>query len=439
MSEIAIHVENLSKLYRIGARQRHRTLREALMDAFATPFRGARSKLQSANGQAADGEDNTFWALKGLSFEIKRGEVVGVIGRNGAGKSTLLKILSRITEPTTGFADIRGRVASLLEVGTGFHGELSGRENIYLNGAILGMRRMEIARKFDEIVAFAEIEKFIDTPVKHYSTGMYLRLAFAVAAHLEPEILIVDEVLAVGDANFQKKCLNKVEEVGMHGRTVLFVSHNMPSIIRLCQRVVLLDQGTIVEDGPSHKTVSAYLKSGSGTTASRKWPLEKAPGGDVVRLRAVQARTQDGQVSEVMDIRQPIAIEMEYDVLRAGLVLSPWYEFFNEEGVEIFPAVDQDLDWRRRPRPVGRYVSTAWIPGNLLSEGTLFVNVGVASMEPTVTKQVYERDVIAFQVSDTMEGDSARGDWGDSWGGAVRPLLKWETQYSPRQMGSGWK
>jgi lipopolysaccharide transport system ATP-binding protein len=433
MTDIAIHVENLSKLYRIGAKERYRTIRDAIMETLTAPFR-AGARLRGSNGGGCEVEDNTIWALRDLSFSIKPGEVVGVIGRNGAGKSTLLKILSRITEPTTGFAEIHGRVGSLLEVGTGFHAELTGRENIYLNGAILGMRKVEIARKFDEIVAFAEVEKFIDTPVKHYSTGMYLRLAFGVAAHLEPEILIVDEVLAVGDANFQKKCMNKVEDVGRHGRTVLFVSHNMPSFMRLCQRVILLDDGQVIEDGPAHQAVGKYLKSGSGTTASRTWPqLESAPGGEVVRLRAVQARNQDGQVSEVMDIRQPIAIEMEYDVLQSGYILSPWYEFFNEQGLEIFPAVDQDMDWRRKPRPAGRYVSTAWIPGNLLSEGTLFVNAGVASMVPNVTKQTYERDVIAFQVSDTMEGDSARADWGDSWGGAVRPLLKWETQYSPCQ------
>jgi len=233
MTDIAIRVENLSKLYHIGrARQRHDTLRDALSAAFRRPA-----------SRAARREDETLWALRDVSFEVQRGEVVGIIGRNGAGKSTLLKILSRITEPTSGRAEIHGRVGSLLEVGTGFHPELTGRENVYLNGAILGMHRTEIDRKFDEIVAFAEIEKFLDTPVKHYSSGMYVRLAFAVAAHLDPEILLVDEVLAVGDAAFQRKCLGKMDSVGKEGRTVLFVSHNMAAVTNLCDWGLLLDAG----------------------------------------------------------------------------------------------------------------------------------------------------------------------------------------------------
>ena len=246
-------------MYRIGGPQaRYNTFRETLTDAFAAPFRRA-GRLLRGQGSAAD-LDQTFWALKDVNFEVKRGEVVGIIGRNGAGKSTLLKILSRITEPTEGAADIYGRVGSLLEVGTGFHPELSGRENIYLNGAILGMRRAEIDRKLDEIVAFAEIEKFLDTPVKHYSSGMYVRLAFAVAAHLEPEILLVDEVLAVGDAAFQQKCLGKIDEVAAGGRTVLFVSHNLSAILGLCARVIWLDQGRIMADSETGTALEAYLR-----------------------------------------------------------------------------------------------------------------------------------------------------------------------------------
>src|SRR6185503_13084016 len=228
---------------------------------------------------------------------------------------TLLKILSRITDPTTGFAEIRGRVGSLLEVGTGFHSELTGRENIFLSGAILGMRRTEIARKFDEIVAFAEVERFIDTPVKHYSSGMYLRLAFAVAAHLEPEILLVDEVLAVGDAHFQKKCLAKMEDVGHQGRTVLFVSHNMPAITRLCPRTILLGRGGVQMDGPSHQVANVYLNSDVGNSAERVWlDVTTAPGTDTIRLRAVRLRDKDGRLVEAIDSRDPIALEMEYDV-----------------------------------------------------------------------------------------------------------------------------
>ncbi len=260
MSDIAIRVENLSKLYRIGrAQQRHDTLRDALVSTFQR-FNVQRSNVQRSNVQRSD----ELWALRDVSFEVQRGEVVGIIGRNGAGKSTLLKILSRITEPTSGRAEIHGRVGSLLEVGTGFHPELTGRENIYLNGAILGMKRREIERKFDEIVAFAEIERFLDTPVKRYSSGMYVRLAFAVAAHLEPEILLVDEVLAVGDAAFQKKCLGKMGDVAREGRTVLFVSHNMAAVQTLCKTSVLLDQGVIAARGLSEQVIYAYLATGTG-------------------------------------------------------------------------------------------------------------------------------------------------------------------------------
>jgi lipopolysaccharide transport system ATP-binding protein len=319
-----------------------------------------------------------------------------------------------------------------LEVGTGFHGELTGRENIYLNGAILGMRKAEIARKFDEIVAFAEVEKFIDTPVKRYSSGMYLRLAFAVAAHLEPEILIVDEVLAVGDANFQAKCLGKMEDVRRHGRTVLFVSHNMAAITRLCQRGILLDSGRIIDDAPAHRVVRTYLESGIGLSSNREWPDEtKAPGGSIVRLRAVRARAENSGVTEVMDIRRPIALEMDYEVLEPGYVLSPYYTLDNEQGVEIFSAIEHDKDWRRSPKPAGQYRSTAWIPGNLLSEGTITVSVGIVTQNPSAVDLVYEANVIAFQVDDPMAGDSARGDWAGEWGGVVRPLLEWQTRYIP--------
>ena len=261
MNDIALRVEGLGKQYHIGGTQeRYKTLRETLTDAFVAPFRRA-GKLLLGQATGAAELDETIWALRDVSFEVKNGEVIGIIGRNGAGKSTLLKILSRITEPTEGYAEIHGRVGTLLEVGTGFHPELTGSENIYLNGAILGMKRGEIERKFDEIVAFAEVEKFIDTPVKHYSSGMYLRLAFAVAAHLEPEILIVDEVLAVGDTSFQEKCLGKMQNVAGQGRTVLFVSHNMGAISNLCHRVILLSAGEIIGSGPSEEMVGVYLKS----------------------------------------------------------------------------------------------------------------------------------------------------------------------------------
>lgn len=270
MSDIAIRVDHISKRYRIGVPERYRTLRDTLKDTFTAPFRFLRDGDPGKNSAA-----ETFWALKDIAFEVKHGDVIGIIGRNGAGKSTLLKILSRITEPTEGQAEIHGRVGSLLEVGTGFHPELTGRENIFLNGAILGMKKSEIMRKFDEIVAFAEVEKFLDTPVKHYSSGMYVRLAFAVAAHLEPEVLIVDEVLAVGDQRFQEKCLNKMGEVGKEGRTIFFVSHSMQSIQRLCKRAIVLECGKVRLDAPAAEAVGDYLSGDQSSTYVSTEPSSK--------------------------------------------------------------------------------------------------------------------------------------------------------------------
>jgi lipopolysaccharide transport system ATP-binding protein len=417
-----IKVEGISKQYRLGRRQEsYDTLRD-------TVARAVRAPLSRARGRAAR-EPETVWALRDVSFEVRPGEMVGIIGRNGAGKSTLLKILSRITEPTAGRAKLYGRVASLLEVGTGFHPELTGRENVYQNGAILGMRRAEIDRLFDEIVAFSEVEQFLDTPVKRYSSGMLMRLAFAVSAHLEPEILIVDEVLAVGDAAFQRKCLNKMQTVGQSGRTVLFVSHNMPAVTRLCERTIMIDGGRVLRDGPSGEVVGAYLSSRSGTTAAREWAEADAPGDDVVRLRAVRVRRDDGEVGEAVDIRRPVGVEVEYDVLEPGHVLAPNVHFFNEEGVYVFMSGDQDPEWRKRPRPAGRFSSTAWVPGDLLSEGTLFVGAAITTPDP-VNVHLYERDAVAFQVVDTLEGDSVRGDWGGHIPGVVRPRLNWTTRYA---------
>jgi homopolymeric O-antigen transport system ATP-binding protein len=420
-----ISAERISKQFRIGTRTSpYHTLRDVVTDAVKLPFRRRRAH-SSSNG------DETISALRDVSFEIRPGETVGIIGRNGAGKSTLLKILSRITEPTTGRADLYGRVASLLEVGTGFHFELTGRENIFLNGAILGMRRAEIKRRFDEIVSFAEIEKFIDTPVKHYSSGMYLRLAFAVAAHLEPEILIVDEVLAVGDARFQRKCLNKMQAIGDGGRTVLFVSHDMSAVTRLCPRTILLDGGRVLRDGSSHEVVGAYLSSDLGTTAAREWPdLTRAPGNDIVRLRAVRVRAEDGGVTNAVDIRRPVGVEMEFEVLKGGHVLVPNYHFTNEQGVLAFIVHDHDAMRRRGPRPAGRYVSTAWIPGNFLAEGTLIVGAAISTYDPAAV-HFFERDAVAFQVIDSLDGDSARGDYAGPLPGVVRPLLHWTSGPAP--------
>jgi lipopolysaccharide transport system ATP-binding protein len=436
MSDIAVRIRNLSKRYRIGQRERHNTLRDSFMDAIYSPLRRLSALAHQVSDVSAPqtASDEWIWALKDISFDVKPGEVVGIIGRNGAGKSTLLKILSRITEPTEGYAEIHGSVGTLLEVGTGFHGELTGRENIYLSGVILGMKKAEIERRFDEIVSFAEVEEFIDTPVKHYSTGMYLRLAFSVAAHLEPEILIVDEVLAVGDARFQEKCFDKIQNMGNEGRTVLFVSHNMPAITRICPRTILLDAGTILGDGPSQQITSQYLSSSFGVSAEREWrDLSQAPGNDIVRLCAVRARTEDGRIMDAMDIRKPIGIEMEYEVLKPGNIFMPNFHFYNEQGLHLFFAGDSDPAWHRKPRPAGRYVSTAWIPGNLLSEGTLFVAATIVSLDP-VTIHFFERDAIAFQVMDSLDGDSARGDYAGAMPGVIRPLLHWDTVYCPNRI-----
>ena len=420
MGQLAIRAEGLGKQYRIDAvKQSYKTVRDSLMDA----MRGIGARLRGDFDAAARRE--IIWALRDVSFEIGRGEVVGVIGLNGAGKSTLLRLLARITEPTEGSGEIYGRVGSLLEVGAGFHQELTGRENVYLSGVTLGMKKAEVSRKFDEIVAFAEMAKFIDTPVKRYSSGMYTRLAFSVAAHLEPEILVVDEVLAVGDVRFQKRCLTKMTAAADEGRTVLFVSHNMGTIARLCPRAMLLEAGRLVKDGPSNEIVSAYLHGGSGTTAVREFT--DPPGADIARLHAVRVRTGEGDVAQVIDVRQSVSIEMEYEVLRAGHQLLPQLQLYNEEGVHVCSLHDVDPSWRGRKRPAGRWRTTVTIPANFLSEGMIFVRVLLTALNPTI-HQFARSEVVTFRVIDSMQGDAARGDWTGTMDGIVRPMLPWTNE-----------
>jgi lipopolysaccharide transport system ATP-binding protein len=421
MEPTVVRVQNVSKRYRIGAlHPGYVTFREMLGESLAAPLR----RLRGVNGSRYE----TLWALDRINLEVKQGELIGIIGHNGAGKSSLLKILSRITRPTRGRVEIQGRVGSLLEVGTGFHPDLTGRENIFLNGAILGMRRAEIARKFDEIVAFSELEKFLETPVKFYSSGMYVRLAFSVAAHLEPEVLMMDEVLAVGDAAFQQKCLDKMHEIRQQGHTIFFVSHNMPAITRLCKRVVLLEHGHIASDGEPHEVVNHYLSSGWKTGALREWTDQAAaPGNEVVRLRRVRVCSEDGETIAAVDIRKPLGIEVTYDVHEEGHALLPVIELYNEEGTELFSTHDTDADWRRRPRARARYTSTVWIPGNLLAEGSVLAHVSIMSHFPATVLHAHERNAVAFQVIDSQAGDSARGDYVGPMPGLMRPLLRWTT------------
>ena len=420
MPENIISVRNLSKLYRLGETLKHDTLRDRLADGFKRLFH---KKQHTDEGQPAKNPSD-FWALRDVSFEIKPGEVVGIIGRNGAGKSTLLKILSQITEPTAGEIRIRGRVASLLEVGTGFHPELTGRENIFLNGAILGMSQAEIRSKFDEIVAFAEVERFLDTPVKRYSSGMYVRLAFAVAAHLQPEILLVDEVLAVGDASFQRKCLGKMESVSKEGRTVFYVSHNMPSVSRLCSRAILLNKGQVAEDGPTDQIVRSYLNVGIQSWAERVWSdSDKAPGNEIACLRAIRIKDAQGQLCSSFDIRCPVHVEMEFQVKQSGNILVPNFHVWNDDGICVFVAGDTSETSQRTKRTIGIYRVTMEIPGNFLSEGCMIISPALSTMNP-VKVHFFEKDAVAFQVTDPMEGNSARGEYAGPFPGIVRPILK---------------
>ena len=412
----AISVEGISKRYRIGELQSaYGTLRES-MTAAARRFTHLDHKPH----------EEEIWAVKDVSFEIREGDVLGIVGRNGAGKSTLLKILTRITTPTSGRATIRGRVGSLLEVGTGFHPELTGRENVFLNGSVLGMKRKEIARKFPEIVEFAGVEQFIDTPVKRYSSGMSVRLAFAVAAHLEPEVLLIDEVLAVGDAEFQRRCLGRMEDMSQSGRTVIFVSHQMQAVSQLCDRAIQLEKGEVVDDGPAADVVARYLQVVGGSGSTMSWPdIETAPGDGAVKLRSVRVVNEDGAAVDAVDVREPVGIEIGFTVRNTKLAVFPKIKLIDRQGTVAFNAMDTSARWLEAPAP-GDYVATAWIPGNYLNEGLTSVEVGVVSLAGAkLHPRAVVRDAVSFHVQDPGEGDSARGPFTGQWQGVVRPLLEW--------------
>ncbi|MBV8856082.1 MAG: ATP-binding cassette domain-containing protein [Acidobacteria bacterium] len=415
-----ITVERLSKLYHIGASNPHGgTLRESVRDF-------ARNPLASLMKMAERGREE-LWSLKDVSFEVGQGEIVGLIGSNGAGKSTLLKILSRITEPTTGRVRLYGRVGSLLEVGTGFHPELTGRENIFLNGAILGMRRQEIERKFDEIIAFSEIERFIDTAVKYYSSGMYMRLAFAIAAHLETEILIVDEVLAVGDADFQKKCLGKMGEVTNEGRTVLFVSHNMNAVRALCGRVIWLDKGEIVKAGETEQVVLNYLQKGAAPTLEHVWddPMT-APGNEKVRLRSARVRLPEQGRSQPIFVNTPFQIEFEFWNYLPGAVLNFTMHLYTQ-GAPVFSTASEV-----KPRPGGLLREVVSVPANFLNDELYSVTIQV--VQDTTETLYLHPEVLTFEVQDVARpGDN----WFGKWPGVIRPNLAWVSQ-DVAKGGAAW-
>jgi lipopolysaccharide transport system ATP-binding protein len=365
-----------------------------------------------------------------MSFQVKRGESLGIIGPNGAGKSTILKLLSRITAPTEGRLTINGRLSALIEVGSGFHPELTGRENVYLSGSILGMRRSDITKKFDDIVEFAGLREFIDTPVKRYSSGMYVRLGFSIAAQLAPDILLLDEVLAVGDANFKVKCLDRIRELKESGTTIIFISHDLDSVKKLCDRALLIDHGQLRAEGDPADVINSYQKDTSAVLASfQEWPNpELAPGNDIVRLSGVQVSSQRfDRVTEV-DIRYPVGFTISYRVLKPGWVLVPSFHVYNQNQVCVFKVQDTDPAWKRRARPVGRYTSTVWIPGNFLSNGDFSVGIAITTHIP-LHVHCSLRQAMAFKVIDNFDGDAARGDYTGPMSGAVRPKLEWYTQY----------
>jgi lipopolysaccharide transport system ATP-binding protein len=415
MKDIAIHVNGLGKQYHIGAEKaKYRTLRSTLTQAFTSPFRRAIRLLQG-HASAAGDLDETMWALRDVSFDVRAGEVVGIIGRNGAGKSTLLKILSRITEPTEGFAEIRGRIGSLLEVGTGFNQELTGRENVYLNGAILGMKRREIDRKFDQIVDFAEVGKFVDTPVKHYSSGMYVRLAFAVAAHMDPEILVVDEVLSVGDAEFQQKCLGKMKEAAGGGRTVLFVSHNMTAVAQLCERAILLDEGRIVKAGEPRDVIGHYLSAGVASTG--EWQAGEESTADA-RIERVRVKV-DGTPTPSVPFDQPFTVELLYRIHRPMRRFLIWLNLEADDGTLLWQSWDIDSTrWGPRVREPGLYRSSCRVPASLLRPGHYVLTFG--SYVKTQGNEEYHDRVLAFDVSGVgWHGDHRRP-------GVLAPVLEWD-------------
>jgi lipopolysaccharide transport system ATP-binding protein len=413
---IAIRCKGLGKRYRIGERRGYKSLRETIETS-------AKAIFQRRNNGPADREGiDHIWAVRGLDLEIRQGEMLGIIGRNGSGKSTLLKLLSRITKPTEGVAEIHGRVGTLLEVNAGFHPELTGRENIFLNGAVLGMKKVEIQRKFDEIVEFSGCERMLDTAVKHYSSGMYVRLAFAVAAHLETEILFVDEVLAVGDASFQKKCLGKIDDVAHQGRTILFVSHNMLAVQSLCTRAICLHQGKVVLEGPPNSVTSQYLQETLPALTQVVYEdINTAPGDDIVRLHRTNVRPTGALGEDQITVRTPFVVEFEYWKLSSEAQFCITAEVMNEHGINLFTT----FKLGEPAAPQGLMRTTFYVPGDILNNGTYRITL-IAYLNDDVEFQRWE-DAIAFEVHDVPS--EMRGLYHGEWPGAVRLNLEWKTEF----------
>jgi lipopolysaccharide transport system ATP-binding protein len=411
MRDSVIQVEALSKLYSLG-KVGTGSFRQDIKRWWLTSFLQKEDPFFIQASQPGTNSNDFLWALRDVSFDVKEGEVFGVIGRNGAGKSTLLKILSNIIRPTKGIVRGRGRINSLLEIGTGFHDELSGRENIYLNGYFLGMHRNEIKKKFDEIVAFSGVEQFLDTPVKRYSSGMYVRLAFAVAAHLEPDILIVDEVLAVGDAEFQKKCLGKMHDVSSKlGRTILYVSHNMPSVINLCNRAMLLQKGQVIEVGPSEKVVNGYLSTVQNYKAKQSWDdLSSAPGNTSVKVKLVELISHIEKPGDPIDIRTPLTVRFQFWNMVGGTNICVGLHLFTQSGECIFDVNSTPTDFEE-----GLISGECHIPGNFLNDGSYYFSL--IFVKDTSVELFYLEECLSVEIEDHRENMN----WYGKWSGYVRP------------------
>jgi lipopolysaccharide transport system ATP-binding protein len=432
MSDIAIKVENLSKLYRLGE-VGSGTLGQDLNRWWAgirgkeDPF----AKIGEANDRTSKGTSDFVWSLRDVNFEVKKGEVLGIIGRNGAGKSTLLKILSKITAPTTGHIKVNGRIASLLEVGTGFHPELTGRENIFLNGAILGMTKTEIRSKFDEIVDFSGVERYIDTPVKRYSSGMYVRLAFAVSAFLEPEILIVDEVLAVGDAEFQKKCLGRMQDVSRNdGRTILFVSHNMAAISNLCTKSIFMRNGTLHSVGPTELIIEEYISYGKFNSGQvLEDDIQYTRRSSKAFFNAISIVSK-GEITSSIDIKNDVVVEMEYTITSNDAVVYPSVHLLDNMGTCIFATfngdsavIDKDVYFGKLLKK-GKYKSQLVIPGNFLNEKTYSISAFLVPED--INDLAIAEEVLSFSLTDT---GNMRKEYGGDWIGLIRPKMSWKTSF----------